>query len=148
MTGFETMQEEEDRIQTPLFLITDPWRWAFILYKPLDSSWSGEHISWGRSLLCSPLCRLRIKGTFLCHPDCLCNFYWASVGRKSQTLGQQCYLCFLGWHLLEIPFFHPFSQSVSLKWTFCGQYIFLFRFLSPSANSVSLIEEFYPLWLK
>ena len=103
-----------------------------------------EHISWGRSLLCSPLCWLRIKGTFLCRPDCLCNFYWASVGRKSQTLGQQRYLCFLGWHLLEIPFFHPFSQSVSLKWTFCGQYIFLFRFLSPSAILCLWLKNFIP----
>ena len=34
----ETMQEEEDKILTPLILITDPWFRAFILYKPVDSS--------------------------------------------------------------------------------------------------------------
>ena len=124
--GFETMQEEEDKIQTPLFLIGDPWRWAFIFYKPLDSSWRGEHISWGRSLLCSPLCWLRIKGTFLFRPDCLCNFYSALVGSKSQILGQQRYLCFLGYHLLEIPFFRPFSVfKVNL---FVGSIFFYFGF--------------------
>ena len=35
MTIFETKQEEEDKIVTPLFLITDP----LILYKTLDFSW-------------------------------------------------------------------------------------------------------------
>ena len=33
MTALETMQEEEDKILTPLFLITDPWLWALMLYK-------------------------------------------------------------------------------------------------------------------
>ena len=42
MTVFQIMQEEEMKILTPLLLITNPWMQAFILHKPLDSSWNGE----------------------------------------------------------------------------------------------------------
>ena len=127
MTAFETVQEEEDKIQTSLFLITDSWWQAFILYKPLDSSWSGKHISWGKSLLCSPLHLLRIKGT------CLHIVYLALVGRKSQVWGQQCYLSLLGYHLLEIPFPILSVQSVSLRWTFLqAVYFFILLFKSVS----------------
>ena len=110
MTGFETMQEEEDKIQTPLFLITDSWRQAFILYKPLDSSWSGKHISWGKSLLCSPLHLLRIKGT------CLRIVYLASVGRKSQVWGSNATLLFL--------------VIICLKYLFPAFFILLFKSVS------------------
>ena len=41
MTVFKTMQEEEIKILRPLFLITDSWLWALILYKPLDFSRGG-----------------------------------------------------------------------------------------------------------
>ena len=41
MTVFETTQEEEIKILSPLFLISDSWLWALALYKPLDSSWRG-----------------------------------------------------------------------------------------------------------
>ena len=41
MTIFETMQEEEIKILTPLFLIIDSWMQAVILYKPLDSHGEG-----------------------------------------------------------------------------------------------------------
>ena len=34
-TVFETMQEEEIKVLTPLFLITDSWQRAFMLHKPL-----------------------------------------------------------------------------------------------------------------
>ena len=51
MVVFETMQEEEIKILSPLFLITDSWLQAVALHKPLDSSWSGGHSSSGTSLL-------------------------------------------------------------------------------------------------
>ena len=62
-------QEEEIKILTPFFLI-DSWLWALILYKSIDSSWGieGRHSYWGMNLLYSPLCRLRIKATFLFPP--------------------------------------------------------------------------------
>ena len=48
-------------------------------YKPLDSSWDGVgHHSWGTSLLCSPLCQLRIKASFLFPP----NSVLASMRRR------------------------------------------------------------------
>ena len=40
MTIFETVQEG-DTILIPLFLITDSWLWALILYRPLDFSCRG-----------------------------------------------------------------------------------------------------------
>ena len=76
---------------------------SFSLYKPLDSSWGGTFLE--GEAYCVPLSAARdFKGTFLFRPDCLRNSYSTSVGRKSQTWGQQCYLCFLGYHLLELPF--------------------------------------------
>ena len=41
-TVFETVQKEEIKTLTPLFLITGSWLWALILYKPLDFSWGRE----------------------------------------------------------------------------------------------------------
>ena len=41
MTVFETMQEEEIKILTPLFPITYSWLQALILYKPLDLDFPG-----------------------------------------------------------------------------------------------------------
>ena len=35
------MEEEGDKILKPLFLITDPWLWALIWYKPLGAPWWG-----------------------------------------------------------------------------------------------------------
>ena len=57
MTVFETMQEEEIKILSPLFLITDCETSSYKLLM-------GGHSSWGMSLLCSPLHQLRIKATF------------------------------------------------------------------------------------
>ena len=51
MTVFETMQEEEIKILTPLFPITYSWLQAFIWYKPLDSSGRGDTVleAWAHS---------------------------------------------------------------------------------------------------
>ena len=35
------MEEEGDKILKPLFLVTDPWLWALIWYKPLGAPWWG-----------------------------------------------------------------------------------------------------------
>ena len=97
MTVFETMQEGEIKILSPLLLITDSWLWTLFLNKPLDSSWwvGGWHGSWGLSLLYSPLCWLRIKATFLFPPNSLWIFYSSSVGRESQDFSQR--------HTLSLP---------------------------------------------
>ena len=57
MTVFETMQEEELKILSPLFFITDSWVRAVALYKPLDSSWSRNGAGGGHSsgAYCLPL---------------------------------------------------------------------------------------------
>ena len=90
MTTFETMQEKEDKILTPLFLITDPWLWALMLYKPPDSSWWREHSFWDMSLLGYLSTGWELKATFLFPPNsCLRIFYSASVDRESQDLGKQ-----------------------------------------------------------
>lgn len=118
---------------------------SFSLYKPLDSSWGGTFLE--GEAYCVPLSAAReFKGTFLFRPDCLRNSYSTSVGRKSQTWGQQCYLCFLGYHLLELPF--PILSVSACVFTvnlFVGSIFFYFAFLSQSANSVSLIEVKYLL---
>ena len=45
MTVFETMQEEDIKILTPLLLITDFWLQALIFYKPLDTSGTRDQIA-------------------------------------------------------------------------------------------------------
>ena len=91
LTVFEIMWEEEIKILTPLFLITDS-SCEFTLYNPLDSSWRGAHSSWGISLLCSPCPWLRIKATLLFPQNSVSAFFYsASVGRESQDFGQQQY---------------------------------------------------------
>ena len=85
MTVSETMQEEEIKILTPLFLITDSRLWVLIFYKPLNSSLRWGHCSWGMSLLCSPLQLLRIKVTFLFPPNSVSVFFiqlqWAEKAK-------------------------------------------------------------------
>ena len=80
MTVLGTTQEEEIKILTPLFLITDSWLWTLILHKPLDSScrgW-GTHSSWGVSLPCFPLRGWELKPPFYFlrtpSPDVLSGF--------------------------------------------------------------------------
>ena len=81
------MEEEGDKILKPLFLIADPWLWALILYKPLDSH-GGGHSSWGMGALGSPLCQLKMKVTFLFPPHSVL-FLFSSTGRESQDFSQQ-----------------------------------------------------------
>ena len=68
-TVFETIWEEKNQ-----YLITFvPHHWLLTrsraIHKSLDSSWSGGHSSWGKSLRYSPLCLLRIKATFQFLPN-------------------------------------------------------------------------------
>ena len=80
------------QVITPLFFITDSWPRGLILYKPLDSSWRGPS-SWGTSLLCAPLCWLRIKAAFpISSKLSLRTFQSALVDTASQGFGQQHYL--------------------------------------------------------
>ena len=77
------------RIQDPLFLLTEPWLQALILYKPLDPSWK-----WGTVLEAqsSPLHGLRIKATFLFPPNSASVFFYSVfVSRECQDFGQQHY---------------------------------------------------------
>ena len=68
------MHEEEIKILSPLSLI---------LCKPLDTSWSRGSSSWGMRLLCSALCRLRIKATFLFPPNSMSVFLiWLQRERR------------------------------------------------------------------
>ena len=83
MTVFETMQEEESKIISPLFLITDCWLLA--LHKPLDSTWT-----WGTLIeawvYCVPLStdwELKPPFYFLQTMS-----HSASVGREGQGFGQ------------------------------------------------------------
>ena len=75
MTVFEAKKEEEIKILTLLFLITDSWLWAFNLHKPLDTS---KRVG-GRVLeawaYCVPICQLRIKTTFLSPPNSVSIFF-------------------------------------------------------------------------
>ena len=88
MTVFETMQEEEIKIRTPLVLITDSWLWALILSKPLVSSWVGvqflrhEHSSVQLFADCD-LNYLSISSKL-----CLHIFYSSLVGRETQDFSQ------------------------------------------------------------
>ena len=105
------------QVLTPLFLITYSWLRGLILYKPLDSSW--RHSSWGMSLLCSPLCWLRIKATFPFPPSSvsvLFNWLWwtkqAKILASSTLSSNQGYELVLS---LEITFqllpMHTFARA-------------------------------------
>ena len=85
MTAFETMQEKEYKILTPLFLITYPWQWALILYNPPDSSWNMATVLEAQAYWVLPFSQLRIKDTFLFTPNpASVGFYSTSVGKESQ----------------------------------------------------------------
>ena len=91
MTVFETMQEEDIKILSPLFLITDSWLQALILYKPLDSSWGLVQFLRQEPTV-FPSLPLRIKATSISSKLCLRIFFFfnsASVGREGQDFGQQ-----------------------------------------------------------
>ena len=99
MTGFETMQEEEEyKIFTPLFLITYPLLRALNDTIPQISHGEG-HRSWGRSLLCPPLCQLKIKATFLFPPNSVSmvsiQLQWAE---KTKILATTKLLIYLSSH--------------------------------------------------
>ena len=99
MTGFETMQEEEEyKIFTPLFLITYPLLRALNDTIPQISHGEG-HSSWGRSLLCPPLCQLKIKATFLFPPNSVSmvsiQLQWAE---KTKILATTKLLIYLSSH--------------------------------------------------
>ena len=82
MTAFETMKEEEDKILTPLFLITDPWLWALVLYKPLDSSWCEKQF-----LRPEPTVLPReLKATFLFPPDSVSMFFIRLQGAEKAKI--------------------------------------------------------------
>lgn len=91
MSVFETRQEEEIKIPTPLLLITDSWRQTLILYQPLDSSWGGAQFLRHEPIAFpSPLAGLRIQTTFLLPPNSVfVFFYLTSVCRESQDFAQQ-----------------------------------------------------------
>lgn len=95
------------QVITPLFLITDSWPRGLILYKPLDSSWRGPS-SWGMSLLCAPLCWLRIKAAFPFPPNSLSELFnrlWWT--KKAKALASNAICSSQGYELvlsLEIPF--------------------------------------------
>ena len=84
MTVFETIQEEEDKTLTPLFLIINSWLQAFILYKPLDFLLEGSLTS--RSLLRSPLCWMRTKATFLFPSNPVSVFFNLALEDKAKIL--------------------------------------------------------------
>ena len=99
MTGFETMQEEEEyKIFTPFFLITCPLLRALNDTIPQISHGEG-HSSWGRSLLCPPLWQLKIKATFLFPPNSVSmvsiQLQWAE---KTKILATTKLLIYLSSH--------------------------------------------------
>ena len=82
MTVFETMQEQEIKVLSPLFLITDCWLLA--LHKPLDSTWSWGTVieAW---LYCVPLsANWELKPPFYFLQT---MSHLASVGREVQGFG-------------------------------------------------------------
>ena len=91
VTVFETMQEEEIEILTPLFLITDSWLWVLILHKPLDSSWSGwgAHSSWGMGLLCFPFRGWELKPPFYFLQTPFLYVLFGFSGQRKPRLWQQ-----------------------------------------------------------
>ena len=90
MTIFETIQEGEIKILTPLSFITSSWRWALILHKLLDSSWRGKDTVLETWAYYVPMLPGWDAGWELKLPNSkLCIFYLTLVGRKSQDLGQQ-----------------------------------------------------------
>ena len=95
MTIFETIQEGEIKILTPLSFITSSWVWAFILHKLLDSSWSGRDTVLETWAYCVPVLPGWAAGWELKPPNSkLCIVYLTLVGRESQDFGQQYSLFF------------------------------------------------------
>ena len=63
--------------------------------RPLDFLWNLRYSSWGMSLMCSPLCQVRVKDTFLFAPNFVSIFFiqlhWAEKAKilASNTLSSE-----------------------------------------------------------
>ena len=74
------------------------------------------HSSWGMSLLCSPLRRLRIKATFLLPPNSVSTFFtWLQLAEKAKILASINFSPFLLLCIQPVSKSHPFFYTVSSK---------------------------------
>lgn len=113
MTVFETMQQEEIKILSPLFLITDCEPSS---YEPLSSSWAQFLEAY--QLLCSLLHQLRIKAAFLFPSNSVSIFFiWLHLAEKAKILRPPAILV-----LGHCPTVLPWRQGARIVWilTFSG----------------------------
>ena len=89
---FETMQEEETKILSPLLLIPNSWLETLALYKPRGSSWRRG----AQFLRHEPFLLMPENKSYLSISSQLCLhiFHAASVGREGQNFGRQQYGCY------------------------------------------------------
>ena len=154
MIVFETIQEEEIKILSPLFLITDSWLQALALHKPPDSSWSGGGVG-------AQFCRqeptvfpsppAENKSHFsISSKLCFHIFHSASVGREGQDFSWQQVLAtryFPGDKVVKNPpakrwRFNPWVRKIpwSRKWR--PTFVFLpGKFHGASSGSHSVDAE-------
>lgn len=119
------------KILTPLFLIVDSWLRSLILYKPLDSSWSGEQSLEAWAYCVSLATGWELKSTFYylqtLSPHILFSFggqrkarFWLTTMLERNTSQS---LCHGAPNSVESVSFSQFSQIWS-KFYYCLTIIF------------------------
>ena len=97
LTVFETTQEEEIRILSPLFLITNSWLWALALCKPQTPHRVGVQFLRHEPTV-FPFLHLSIKPIFLFPPDSVSVFFiWLWWAEKAKILVSNSSHA-VGWH--------------------------------------------------
>ena len=109
----------------------------------------GRHSSWGMSLLCSPLCQLKIKATFVFTPNSVSIFYSAFSGQRGPRFWPAAiYRILLSKNLIQKkPWKHKFAstscqQTLLWEWLVEFQSLTQFRKLN---NTVTYLKS-HPQW--
>ena len=91
----------------------------------------GRHSSWGMSLLCSPLCQLKIKAIFVFTPNSVSIFYSAFSGQRGPRFWPAAiYRILLSKNLIQKkPWKHKFA-STSCQQTLLWEWLVEFQSLT------------------
>ena len=121
--------------------VAKSWTWVS-MHTPKTPHGGGQS-SWGMSLLCSPLCQLKIKASFVFSPNSVSIFYSAFSGQRGPRFWPAAiYRILLSKNLIEKkPWKHKFA-STSWEWLVKFQSLIQFRTL----NSTVTYLKSHPQW--
>ena len=120
-----------------------PWSWTWVSMHTPKTPHGGGQSSWGMSLLCSPLCQLKIKASFVFSPNSVSIFYSAFSGQRGPRFWPAAiYRILLSKNLIEKKHWKHKFASTSWEWLVKFQSLIQFRKL----NSTVTYLKLHPQW--